>query len=1155
MTALFLAICLAFSQDGVTITESSDRQLTAQVNFSQINKRENVPFTRFIISEQKPTFSYQVTSIDSVTAEPTQGAQILNPVNIDEPILIGSSKLYPVIIHPAYFNGENYIHIQSIEITTYFAPDSRALELPSSLAQVFDNLVLNYTRIGNLEPAGYLIIAPDAFIDELAPLTNWKEKKGWHVEVRPLSQTGSSAIEIRNYIANAYNTWSPRPEYVLLVGDVNYIPAASSTPSLTDHPYTLITGDDFFSEVLIGRLPAATELELNTMVAKIVGYETDPYMSNTAWFQRSLMVGANVPVGLMTTPLPTKRWVRERLLEYGFNTVDTVFFPMPASDISSSINQGVVFVNYRSGDGDPDGWPYPNFRNDDVNALNNGWMLPIVTSITCFTGHFGYNTCFGEAWLRAGNPLVPKGAVGFFGSASPSTHSRWNNCLDFGIYWAFVRENISDLGPALYRGKMEVYASSPGDTSISSGSSFYFHSFNLLGDPSLSVWTGVPDTFIVTHNTTVPVGTNGQSVQVNNSASQPVEGAMVSLFKQNEVKEIQFTDVSGHADFNFTTATQDTLFVTVTKHNFRPYQRFCLVNNSPAYVGYYSHNINDPGGNNNGEVNPGETIELSVTLKNYGNSAAATNVSARLSTSDPLITVTDSIKSYGSINPGATASAAPFFFNVSTHAKNGHVLKFNLNITSSQGNWTSSVWITVKAPDFKYRRNQIQDGNGILEPGETRDMTLTIKNIGGLAASNVSGILGSFCDGVVVTDSLGYFGSVAIGDSSTNSSDRFTLSAATSIATGRRINLVLKLSGDNGFADTLGFHITVGVVDSNEPLGPDDHGYYAYDDTDNDYPERPTYNWIEVDPAHGGSGDTLGLADDETKTIALPFNFKFYGNWYNQISICSNGYITMGSTWIADMYNWHIPGAGGPPLVIAPFWDNLDPNATDSSGNVCYWHDAASHRFVVEYSRVQHLHNPPEMTIPAKLQTFEVILYDPQHYPTETGDGEMIFQYADITNDDSWHNYATVGIENYDHTIGIEYTYADFYPDAAAPLANNRAIKFTTDPPDTFHGVSELKNGLVTKCWLNISPNPFTGITDIRYQISDTGHQKPGLKVYDVGGRLIRDLSDRLSPIGHPSSVKWDGTDYIGKRVPEGVYFVRLQNTHFNVTKKVILIE
>jgi hypothetical protein len=1156
MIALLLAIFTAHGHTGITVIESSDRQLAAQVSFTEINKREQVPVTRFIIAEQQPSFSYRVTAIDSAVHKSTPEIRNPSPIKTGEPLRMGNTKLYPITVYPTYIDANNQIHIESIEITIDIVRSSNTLELPYSLAQVFDKLVLNYTSMEDIEPSGYLIIAPDAFIDELTPLANWKERKGWHVEVRSLSQTGSTPTEIKNFIASAYNTWTPAPEYVLLAGTVNYIPAASSYPSTTDHPYTMVDGNDFFSEVLIGRLPANSELELNTMVAKIIGYETDPYMINTTWFERSLMVGANVPPEIMTSPLPTKRWVRNRLLEYGFNTVDTVFHPMPGSAISTAVNQGTIFVNYRSGEGDIGGWPWPLFTNSEVNALSNGWMLPIVTSITCWTGNFASSVCFGTTWLRAGNPVNPKGAVGFFGSSSPSTHSRWNNCLDHGVYWAFANENITDLGPALYRGKMEVYTNFPGDTSISSGSSFYFHSFNLLGDPSLSVWTDIPDTFLATHSSSMPVGANFFSITVTNSSSQPVEDAMVSLYKDGEVKEIAFTDASGYVDFNFGTSTQDTLFVTVTKQNHKPYQGFCLINNSAVYVDYFSHTISDPGGNNNGEVNPGETIQLGVTLKNYGNATTATNVSARLSTNDPLVTITDSIKSYGSINPGATASAAPFVFNVSTSAKNSHVLRFNLNVTSNQGNWTGSVWIEVEAPEFGYQRYTVLDGgNGYLEPGETSDFIISMQNIGQLTGNSINGILQSINPGVAVTDSIGSFGNIATGDSATNNGNRFVLSAVNSISPGYPLEFMAILNGANDFRDTVEFELMLGVSTA-RPLGPDDYGYFAYDDTDIGYSEKPDYSWVEVDPNHGGPGDSLVMVNDTTITMALPFSFKYYGNWYNQVSISSNGYIAMGTTSLADIYNWAIPAAGGPPLLIAPFWDDLDPTFTDSSGNVSYWHDATNHRFVIEYSRMQHVHDPTNPT-PGELQTFDVILYDPQYYVTQTGDGEILFQYMDITNDDVWHNYATVGIEDYGHTTGLEYTFANSYPDAAAPLANNRAIKFTTDPPDTFYGIKEFKNSVATSCWLEISPSPFRQIANIRYMIHDPGYTipNPKLAIYDVSGRVIKSFNLESSIMYHESTVLWDGTDNIGKRVPKGVYFVRLQGTYLTVTEKVILVE
>jgi hypothetical protein len=274
----------------------------------------------------------------------------------------------------------------------------------------------------------------------------------------------------------------------------------------------------------------------------------------------------------------------------------------------------------------------------------------------------------------------------------------------------------------------------------------------------------------------------------------------------------------------------------------------------------------------------------------------------------------------------------------------------------------------------------------------------------------------------------------------------------------------------------------------------------------------------------------------------------------------------MGTTSLAEIYNWAIPAAGGPPLLIAPFWDDLDPVFTDSSGNVSYWHDGTNHRFIIEYSRIQHVHDPVNPT-PGELQTFEVVLYDPQYYSTQTGDGEILFQYMDVTNDDVWHNYTTVGIEDYGHTTGLEYTFANSYPDAAAPLANGRAIKFTTDPPDTFFGIKEFNSGITTGSWLEISPNPFVQITNIRYMVQEPGYteqelrnsnlemRKTSIGIYDATGRLVKSFDLESNVMDRESILSWDGRDNSGKRTPEGVYFVRLQGNNLNLTKKVILVE
>jgi len=118
--------------------------------------------------------------------------------------------------------------------------------------------------------------------------------------------------------------------------------------------------------------------------------------------------------------------------------------------------------------------------------------------------------------------------------------------------------------------------------------------------------------------------------------------------------------------------------------------------------------------------------------------------------------------------------------------------------------------------------------------------------------------------------------------------------------------------------------------------------------------------------------------------------------------------------------------------MVAPFWDDLYQMAP---GGVYVLHDQEHHRFVVEWSRLRNQYNhAPE--------TFELILLDPAWETTPSGDGQILLQYHTVNNVDRVRAYATVGIEDPDHSGGLLYTYWNQYPDGAAPLAPGRAVRF-----------------------------------------------------------------------------------------------------------------
>lgn len=95
-----------------------------------------------------------------------------------------------------------------------------------------------------------------------------------------------------------------------------------------------------------------------------------------------------------------------------------------------------------------------------------------------------------------------------------------------------------------------------------------------------------------------------------------------------------------------------------------------------------------------------------------------------------------------------------------------------------------------------------------------------------------------------------------------------------------------------------------------------------------------------------------------------------------------------------------------------------------------------------------------------------------------------------------------------------------------------------------------------------VCPNPFSTKTVIGFQVPDVasgflpdkcGRQAPTLQIYDLSGRLVRSL--KPSTVNHQlSTVIWDGTDNSGKKVKNGVYFLKLECTGVTTVSKLVKI-
>jgi hypothetical protein len=230
----------------------------------------------------------------------------------------------------------------------------------------------------------------------------------------------------------------------------------------SDHHYSCVDGSDYFSDVMVTRMSVPTTLSImSTTMRKAIKYEKDPYMGDPGYWLRGLSVAGNV---LAVTPRLTTLWARSQLLRHGFTQVDTSFrWSSGAVDplLPGYFNNGVSIISYRGWAGSS-GWYCPSFDVNNLDALQGNNKMGIMASLVCGTGNFGASECFGEKWIRMGSwPSALKGGPGFYGATDGGTHTKWNNPIMIGYYWAILEEGIYNFATAAFRGKMELYETYP----------------------------------------------------------------------------------------------------------------------------------------------------------------------------------------------------------------------------------------------------------------------------------------------------------------------------------------------------------------------------------------------------------------------------------------------------------------------------------------------------------------------------------------------------------------------------------------------------------------------------------------------------------------------------------------------------------------------
>jgi hypothetical protein len=275
---------------------------------------------------------------------------------------------------------------------------------------------------------------------------------------------------------------------------------------------------------------------------------------------------------------------------------------------------------------------YPSWADDltkeVVDDLDNGPAYSVVVSLGCSTNMFDLD-CVGEHFIR--NP--DGGAVAYFGKSSGSGLSGWPVPRNF--FGQIFQDDVHCAGmAAALSTNLETESTKAGIT------------WRLLGDPEMPLWTKAPGTLSVSRDPTTFVWLGAQEVEVeveDADTNDDIEGARVCLKQSDLAYAVAWTNEHGKAVFPaFTPLDDSDTWIVVTADNYKPAKTRIKVSDTgwPHYIAYESHIRDDDtaGGDEDGVLEAGETVEFRVLAENRGNDEnEAENVKASLWPTAPII--------------------------------------------------------------------------------------------------------------------------------------------------------------------------------------------------------------------------------------------------------------------------------------------------------------------------------------------------------------------------------------------------------------------------------------------------------------------------------------------------------------------------------------
>jgi hypothetical protein len=487
----------------------------------------------------------------------------LEDVGVMQGVRLARLAVYPVQFDP-FVRGMNVT--TSFDARVDFVPTSDKAAKPTQVSQTFKRLLegttINAKASRNLRaavtPERMLVVTTDALKPELNEFLAWKRAKGLIVDVATYTEAGGSTDAVKRYVQAYYDRLTPKPTYLLLVGNGSTMPpfrrSTSSGSAASDYPFSLLSGTDIVPDMIVGRLLADDATMLRNQVQRWIAHERNPETTDAAWYAKGTTIASSEGSG----PSDVEYAQQVEGFQKGGTYTDVDHFyegegSATATNIVGALAQGRSWLTY-IGHGSGTSWGSTNttFSTTTIRSMSNA-RLPVIVDVACDNGSFvDISNCFGKVWVTHMANGKAAGAVGYWG-ASVSTSWDPPAVMAVGIAKRHYERSLVALGASLIAGQIYLMEEMGTGSDVVDN----FEWYNLLGDPSLVMRTAAPAGFELTYAEENGEATRDLTVRVDNTDGSGKAGVQVALVAADgyTLHGIVATDESGRATFQLPSGT------------------------------------------------------------------------------------------------------------------------------------------------------------------------------------------------------------------------------------------------------------------------------------------------------------------------------------------------------------------------------------------------------------------------------------------------------------------------------------------------------------------------------------------------------------------------------------------------------------------------